>query len=190
MGTNRKKRMQRRGHQGGKPHPELTKRIVIYGLLVFLLSVAMSSFFANLRHLPATPDLMLGAVLAIAVLDGRHVAAIVAVAGGIFVDALGGVGASLSPLLYLAVILTVGILSEKMLPRFLSWLILLLPSLVLRALFTLAGFLIYSKGGSLAGFFGGVLLPEAITTLLFCLPLYFVVILCVLPLKDHRKAAL
>ena len=99
-------------------------------------------------------------------------------------------GVSLSPMLYLAVILTVGLLSEKMLPRFLSWLILLLPSLLLRAIFTLVGFLIYSQGGSLTGFFGGVLLPEAITTLLFCLPLYFVVILCVLPLKDHRKAAL
>ena len=135
--------------------PELVKRIVIYGLLIFFLSVAMSSFFANLHHLPATPDLMLGAVLAVAVIDDRKVAAIVAVVGGVTADALGGVGASLSPLLYLSVILTVGILSEKMLPRFLSWLILLLPSLLLRALFTLAGFWLYTGGGSFSGIVSG-----------------------------------
>ena len=167
--------------------PELVKRIVIYGLLIFFLSVAMSSFFANLRHLPATPDLMLGAVLAVAVIDDRRTAAIVAVVGGVAVDSLGGVGISLSPLLYLSVILTVGILSEKMLPRFLSWLILLLPSLLLRALFTLAGFWLYTGGGSFSGIVSGVLLPEMICTLLFSLPLYFLLTLCTLPLKERRN---
>lgn len=170
--------------------PELVKRIVIYGLLIFFLSVAMSSFFANLRHLPATPDLMLGAVLAVAVIDDRRTAAIVAVVGGVAVDALGGVGISLSPLLYLSVILTVGILSEKMLPRFLSWLILLLPSLLLRALFTLAGFWLYTGGGSFSGIVSGVLLPEAVCTLIFSLPLYFLVTLCALPLKERRNHTL
>ncbi len=177
-------------HRGGNFRPELVKRIVIYGLLVFFLSVAMSSFFANLRHLPATPDLLLCAVLAVAVIDDRRTAAIVAVVGGVTVDALGGVGISISPLLYLSMILTVGILSEKMLPRFLSWLILLLPSLLLRAIFTLAGFWIYTGGGSLAGIVTGVLLPEAVCTLIFGLPLYFLVTLCTLPLKERRNQTL
>ena len=181
----------RRGMRGGgKLRPELVKRIVIYGLVIFFLSVAMSSFFANLHHLPATPDLMLGAVLAVAVLDGRVTAAIVAVVGGVAVDALGGVGVSLSPLLYLTVILTVGILSEKMLPRFLSWLILLLPSLVLRACFTTLGFWIYTEGADPSGIVSGVLLPEAVCTLIFCLPLYFLLTLCVLPLKERRNHTL
>lgn len=176
--------------RGGKLRPELVKRIVIYGLLILFLSVAMSSFFANLRHLPATPDLMLGAVLAVAVVDDRRSAAIVALIGGMTVDALGGVGSSFSPLLYLSVLLTVGILSEKMLPRFLSWLILLLPSLLLRALFTIVGFWIYTGGGTVSGIVSEVLLPEAICTLIFSLPLYFLVTLCVLPFKERRNQTL
>ena len=179
--------MRRNFQKRGGNRSELWKRIVIYTLLTLFLSVAMSSFFANLTWLPAIPDLMLGAVLAIAVLDDRRSAAIVAVAGGVAVDALGGVGISLSPILYLAMVLSVGILCEKMLPRFLSWLLLLLPSLLLRALFSFLGFWIYTGGGSFRGLLPEVLLPEAICTLLFCCPLYFLVMLCVLPLKTRRE---
>ena len=138
--------------------------------------------------MPATPDLMLGAVIALTLLDGRASAAIVAVAGGVCVDALGGVGVSLSPMLYLAAVLTVGLLSEKMLPSFLSFMLLLLPSLVLRALFSVFG--VWAFVGEIAfpsGFLGGVLLPEALSTFVFCLPIYFLVSLCLLPLKDRRE---
>ena len=117
----RMRSMQRKQRRQGGIRPEIVRRIVIFGLLVLILSAAMSSFFAQLTSLPATPDLILGAVIAVALLDGRASAAIVAVAGGVAVDALGGVGASLSPLLYLGVVLTVGFLSEKMLPGFLSF---------------------------------------------------------------------
>ena len=178
--------MQRNKRRGGGVRPEIVKRIVILGLLILILSAAMSSFFAQLLWLPATPDLMLGAVLAITLLDDRRTAAIVAVAGGITVDALGGIGVSLSPILYLSVVLTVGILSEKMLPSFLSWLILLLPSLLLRALFSLFGFWIFVGEISFSGIVSSVLFPEAISTLLFCLPIYFLVMLCLKPIKDRR----
>ena len=183
------RRTRRVRRNSGRPNgipPEVFRRIIVYGLLILVLSTAMSSVFAQLTWLPATPDLMLGAVLAIALLDDRRAAAIVAVLGGAAVDALGGVGASLSPLLYLTVILTVGFLSEKMLSGFLSWLILLLPSLVLRAAFSLCGFWLYTGGISFAGVFTAVLLPEAISTLIFCLPIYWLVVVCLLPIKDRR----
>ena len=172
-------------HTGGV-HPQIVKRIVIFGLLALCLSTTMSSFFAQLLWLPATPDLMLGAVLAIALLDDRRTAAIFAVAGGVTVDALGGVGASLSPLLYLGVVLAVGMLGEKMLPSFVSWLILLVPSLCLRGLFSLLGYWTFVGKISMEGVFSSVLLPEAIATFLFCLPIYGLVKLCLLPLRDRR----
>ena len=180
------KSVRRMRRSGNSIRPEIVKRCVVYGLLILFLSAAMSSFFANLRRLPATPDLLLGASLAIALLDNRVSAAIVAVVGGLTVDALGGVGISLSPLLYLIVVLTVGLFAEKMMPKFLSWLLLLLPSLLLRALFSLVGFWIYTEKISLSGVLWEILLPEAISTLVFCLPLYFLVTLCVIPLNDHR----
>ena len=175
-----------RQRRPGGVRPEIVKRIVVFGILILLLCTAMSSFFAQLLWLPATPDLMLGAVLAIALLDDRRSAAIVAVAGGITVDALGGIGASLSPLLYLCVVVTVGFLGEKMLPSFVSWLILLLPSLVLRAMFTLFGYWAFLGEVRMQGVFSAVLLPEAISTLLFCLPIYGIVKLALLPIKDRR----
>ena len=181
--------IRRKSRRQGGIRPDLVKRIVIFGLLTLILSAAMSSFFAQLTCLPATPDLMLGAVIAIALLDGRGSAAIVAVAGGITVDALGGVGASLSPLLYLGVVLTVGLLGEKMLSSFLSFLLLLLPSLFLRALFSLVGIWLFVGEITFAGVLTGVLLPEAISTFVFCCPIYFLVMLCLLPIKDRRERA-
>ena len=179
--------MRRRAQGRGFFRPEVLRRVIVYGLLLLILSVATSSFFANITLLPATPDLILGTVLAIALLDGRVSAAIAAVAGGLIVDSLGGLGVSLSPLLYLLVVLTVGALSEKMLPGFLSWLCLLLPSLLLRGLFTIFGFLSYGGGLPAGGILLRVLFSEALCTLLFCCPLYFLVSLCLLPLKERRS---
>ena len=181
--------MRRRVRRGVRIRPDVWKRVAVYGLLLLILGAAMCSFFAQLTRLPATPDLILGAVLAIALLDGRKTAAIVGVFGGIVIDSLGGVGVSLSPLLYLVVVLTVGGISEKMLPGFFSWLCLLLPSLLLRGLFTALGFLFYTGGLPVGEVLRSVILPEAICTVIFCCPLYFLVKLCVLPIKDRRDRA-
>ena len=83
---------------------ELIKRICVYGVLLLLLASAQCSFFARLHLLPATPDLILCALLAILVLDSTPAAAISAVAGGILIDALGGVGVAWSPLFYFLLI--------------------------------------------------------------------------------------
>ena len=73
--------MRRRVRRGVRIRPDVWKRVAVYGLLLLILGAAMCSFFAQLTRLPATPDLILGAVLAIALLDGRKTAAIVGVLG-------------------------------------------------------------------------------------------------------------
>ncbi len=154
---------------------------------MLLLSVATVSFFARLTWLPATPDLILGAVLAIALLDSRRSAAVAGIGGGVLLDALGGVGASLSPLFYLLVVLFVGAFAEKTLGRFGTWLVLMLPTLILKAFFTTALALLRGGIPAFSVFFSKILLPEAWVTLLFGIPLYFIGCLCMLLLKDRRE---
>ena len=45
--------------------PELVKRIVIYSLLTLILGSAQCSFFPALSICPATPDLVMGMLLAV-----------------------------------------------------------------------------------------------------------------------------
>ena len=78
--------------------PELLKRIVIYGLLTLLLGSAQCSFFPLLNICPSTPDLIMGMLLGIILIDSDKSAAVVAVAAGFFIDAIGGGAIALSPL--------------------------------------------------------------------------------------------
>ena len=71
--------MVRRTRYKKEIRPGPVKRIVLYGLLLLLLSAMQCSFFARLHFLPATPDLILCAVLGILLLDSDSAAFISAV---------------------------------------------------------------------------------------------------------------
>ena len=163
------------------------KRILIYSALLFLLSVAQSSFFGSLRILPATPDLILGALTVIAVTDTRETAAISAIIGGVMSDAICGTGIYLSPIFYFTLILILHLFAKKMLKSYLSWLTLFPVALLFRALYTVGR--AYLFGGSL-GFLEILryaVLPEAVCTAIFSLALYPVVVLCARTVKGRRE---
>ena len=172
----------RKRHQPVGMSPEVWKRVLLYGIFLLILAVTQCSFLARLHILPATPDLILCALLAILVLDSTPAAAIAAVGGGLLIDAIGGVGVSWSPLLYLVLIALLGILAGKMLSGFAAYFVLLLLSLPLRA-----GFVAWELWRGVPDFSWGavfrtVLLPEAIATLALGIPIYFLGKLCMLPL--------
>lgn len=166
---------------------ETGKRIGIYGVFLLILAVAQCSFFARLHVLPATPDLILCALLIILVLDSTPAAAFAAVGGGLLIDAIGGVGVSWSPLLYLLLIVFLGILASKMLSGFAAYLVLLLFSLPLRACAVTFGLWRSVTDFSFGIAVRTVLLPEAIVTLVFGIPIYFLGKLCMLPLAQIRR---
>ncbi|MBR2354577.1 MAG: rod shape-determining protein MreD [Clostridia bacterium] len=166
---------------------ELLWRLLCYGLLILILSSAECSFFPTLRFLPAVPDLLLSAVVAVSMLDNRRASLVFAVAAGLISDAICGVGAPLSALLYLTVATVVGTLGEKMLPRYGSYLVLMLPALLLRAA---ASILLAVFGGvseSLWLFLRLRLIPEAAVTAGTSLVLYFLVKLSMLPFREKRR---
>ncbi len=166
--------------------PEILWRILCYGFLILILASAESSFFPSLRFLPASPDLLLGAVTAVSLLDTRRASLVFAIAAGLMGDAIGGVGAPLSALLYVAVACVAGALGEKMLPRYGSYLVLLLPSLLLRAGYSALLYLWAGSFEGLASFVGQRLVPEAAVTAVASLALYFLVKLSMLPFREKR----
>ncbi len=174
------------------PSPEAVrgarvKRILLWGLLTLLLATAQCSFFAELHICPATPDLLLGLVLAVLLLDSVYAAGAVAIGAGFLVDALGATSFFLSPLFYFAVVLILCMPASKMLSSFPSYLLLMLPALLLRAAYTTACF--WLRQGPMPAFslLASVLASEALTTAILCLLVYPIVKLFRLPLLAKSR---
>lgn len=168
--------------------PELIKRIIIYSILILIVASTQCSFFAQLNICPATPDLIIGVVLAVAMLDSAKSAVALGIAAGFISDALGSVGnLSFSALFYLLCAVILGALACKMLPKFLSFVCLLIPALTLRALYTTLCLFLNIGSIPQLSVLGSLLLPEIIVTAILCLPIYPIVKLCVIPIHSHSR---
>ena len=163
------------------------KRVAIYGIITLLLACAQCAFFPLLDICPRTPDLIMGMLLAIALLDGEKSAAVCAVASGFFVDAIGSSFLALSPLIYLVFVAFISVFTKKVLKSLASYLLLLLPMLLYRAAATYLCILITEGGLPAAWVFLDMLLPEAIATGLLCIPVYFIIKLCSRALVSHSR---
>ena len=113
------------------------RRALVFSPVIFLLAIAQCSFFAQLYFLPAVPDLMLGTVVAIAMLDSQKSAAVCGIGAGFVIDTIGASGLSFSPLFYMLCGVISAVLAKKMLQSFLSWTIALAVFSVAKAFFTL-----------------------------------------------------
>ena len=162
----------------GVPKTAIIKRIVIYGLLIFILSVAQCSFFTNLDFLKVTPNIIVGAIAAIALCDSQKTACICAISAGFLIDALSGSGISVSPIALFAVALISCEISKKLLRNFLTWIAVLIPAILTDALFSLAYLYLEFERFSLSTVIKGIMIPEMIYTAIFSLPLFFIVKPC------------
>ena len=168
--------------------PELLKRVIIYGILILVISSAQCSFFSNLKICPATPDLIIGIVLAVSLLDSTKAAAAVGVSAGFITDALGSAGSfSFSALFYLICAVMLGSVAEKMLPRFLSFLCLLIPAVAFRAVYTAVCICLKIHSLPPISLLTSLILPEIIVTAILCIPLYPIVKLCVIPMNSRSR---
>lgn len=166
--------------------PSFLWRILCYGLLILVLATAEYSFFSRLSFLPTLPDCMLGAVVAVSLLDNRRASTVFACAAGLCLDAVGGVGIPWSAGIYWLIVALTGSFGEKMFPKFSSFAALLIPSVLVRELFGLLKILL-PGGMSVQGIVWKTVGQEALLTLLFSLPLYFLVKLCMIPFREKRR---
>lgn len=175
------------GYKKRKHTEAQIKRILIYTGLLFILAVAKGSFFSSLRLLPATPDLILGALTVIALTDTRETAVVCAIIGGVMTDAICSTGIYLSPIFYFILILILHPFAKKMMRSYLSWLTLLPVALVLRGLYTTAGAYLFGGSFGFLEILRYAVLPEAICTAIFSLALYPIVTLCVSIVRGRRE---
>lgn len=165
----------------------LLRRIMIYSAVFFVLGVAQCSFFSYLKPFGATPDIVLGGICGIIMLDNKKASAVCAVAAGYFIDAIGAIPPSFSPLFYLLCVAALGRVCDKMMPRFISFAVLMLPATLLRAVYTYANLWLVTKALPGVTALTSVILPEMLSTFVICLPVYFVIKLCALPLGDRGR---
>lgn len=165
-------------HQNASIKLSVMRRAIFYGVLFFILCVAETSFFGQLSFLPVVPNLALGGVAAVALLDEERCAVICGIAAGFLADAIGGSGISLSPIIFLLVAIVCAEISKKMLPHFLSWLIIMLVAAVLGAFGTVLNIALNSSV-AISAIFKSVILPELLATYFISLPIFFLVKLCV-----------
>ena len=164
----------------------LLRRILLLGGAAFLLCILQSSFFSRLRPFGGVPDLMLGGVIAVMMLDNKYSAAVLALGGGFFLDCIGSSTPAFSPVFYLAAVALLGLISDKMEIRFASFGALLLPAVILRMIYSFL--YIWGMQGGLPHFgdLALTLLSEALVTAIFCLPVFFLIKLCMIPINKMR----
>lgn len=175
--------------------PESTRQLLwprffVFLPVMFILAVAECSFFAQLYFLPATPDLMLGFVIAVAMLDSQHSAAVCGIGAGFIIDAIGATGISFSPLFYMLCGAFCAILAKKMLQGFLSWVVELAIFSVVKGLYTLAAIYYSWTDAPFGAILLRTLLPEILCTFIICLPIFFIVKLCMIPIDSKRRLRL
>ena len=153
----------------------ILRRILIYAPIFFLLGVAQCSFFTELFFISAVPNIVMGAIVTVALLDSQKTAAVCALASGFMIDALGSSGISLSPIAFFAVALAASEISKKMLPTFLSYLLVLIPSAIINSAFTVIKIFFETKELRFLSILKTILFPEFILTLIFSLPLFFII---------------
>lgn len=76
--------------EGSNKSKLLGYKAMLYGAALFVLSIMQTSFFSQINILGATPDLLLGAVLTVAMFDDREASAVSGIIAGFFYCALGG----------------------------------------------------------------------------------------------------
>lgn len=154
----------------------LFKKSIVWGIWLFFLAVFQTSFFSVFRPFGAVPDLVLPAVIVIAIYDRERMGTIAGIMGGYIADALGGVGLSLSPIVYMICGCIIALLAYSVLRRdFMSWVVGTVFSLIISGLASVIG--AYFAAGAvhfdISDIFSRLLLPQFFASLLMGVPVYF-----------------
>ena len=162
-------------------------KLVNYGIVFFLIAM-LETVTLPLAGAGIVPDLVLCAVVAVAMAEDERVAGICGVAAGFFIDAVGAVGISISPLLYGICGYLTGVLVRFFLRRnFPSYLIYVACAAAARSVVTLMTVYMSQSAVPLYSAFADIVIPEFLLTVL-CSPVLYLII--ALPLARKNKQSL
>ncbi|MBQ7011364.1 MAG: rod shape-determining protein MreD [Clostridia bacterium] len=166
----------------------LLYKILKYGLIFFFIIMISTVSLPLVTDGAVIPDLVLCAVIAVAIGEDERTAGVCGVAAGFFLDALGGVGLSLSPVAYGFCGYLVGVLVRFLLRRnFPAYLIFVSCAAAANSVITLFFIYVWQDTVPLNSAFADIIVPEYLLTLLAS-PLLYIVI--ALPLARKNKQSL
>jgi len=146
---------------------------IIYGLIIFVFSILQSSFFSILSLFNATPNLMLIIVIGAAIYEDERVASVVGIAAGVFMEAQGGMGLPVLPLLLFLLGYMSGIITKQLSKDgFLIYLIYMLIGILAGSVITLIQTALFANNYNLPQIFINILLPEYLYTFILSIPCY------------------
>jgi cell shape-determining protein MreD len=156
--------------------------------LLLLFALLQTTLLARFRPFGAIPDLMLSAVIAIAMLEGEKWGCLIGMCAAFIIDALGGGAIHLLPLLYMPAGYFVPVATELYFTdsapvRFLYSAI----AGIGRAILTLMLLAMTVTDFSLPGLFLSVVLPEYASTLLLSIPVQILVRTVLHPFHKSRS---
>ena len=165
----------------------LLYKILKYGIIFFFV-IMLPTVTLPLASSLVVPDLVLCAVIAVAMGEDERTAGICGVVAGFFLDALGGVGLSLSPLVYGFCGYLAGVMVRFFLRRnFPSYLIYVACAAAANSVITLFFIYVWQDTVPLNAAFTDIVIPEFLLTLLASPLLYLVI---ALPLARKNKQSL
>ena len=146
----------------------MLQKAMIYGGAIVILAILQTAFFSRFPLFGATPDLMLAAVLALAMFEGERAGCIAGIFAGFFIEAIGSVGLSVLPVFYLIAGAVTALLCVRTFSRGpLSFAFFCLLAYALRALVTLIYISFIWGDYSILDAIGRVLVPEYFSSLIF-----------------------
>lgn len=152
-------------YQLGVTVSEVVKHVIyaIAGLLLILLQI---SFFPKIRPFGAAPDVLIVAVFAVAMFENERVGAVFGLAVGFVVEAVGGIGVSLLPLVYMLVGYICGVVATEYYKRSFVLFLIFDASILLVRMFTTLMYIVFTWSVvDLSVVLPKVLIPEALSTL-------------------------
>lgn len=166
------------------------RKSAVWIIWLFFLAVLQTALFSRLRVFGAVPNLILPAVITIAIYDKEREGTIAGIAGGFIIDALGGTGLSLSPLVYMICGTLCALLTYSFLRGdFRSWLVGIAVSLLISggADVLCAHFSVSSAAYGAYEIWSELLIPQYFSSLVLGVPVWFLTKLIWSRLFDNRE---
>ena len=151
-------------YQVGLTVSEIVK-YVVYALLGLLFVLLQISFFSRVKPFGSIPDVLIAAVFSVAMFENERVGAIFGLSVGFIVEAAGGVGVSLLPLIYMLVGYVCGLVASEYYKRSLLLFLIFDAGALLVRMFTTLLYVVFTWSiVDLSVVIPKVLIPEALST--------------------------
>ena len=161
--------------------------ILFFGLLGILLVILQTTLIPRVSIFDASPDIILGAIAFLGICRDEKIASIFGLTMGLCVDALTTTGLSFLPLFYCILGFVCGQIGKasKNNTRFAAFLV-TIPALSLSRVFVtfLYALIDYNSKIDYIRFLTHTALPEFVSNLVICIPVFFITGLFNLPVKS------